>query len=191
MEQTTKYSSSGWRSNSFWLLLLLVFGFGFAQDKPDSDVRNQTLTSRHSLMVLQSYQNNSLQKLGDFYHYLNLLSAANDKNLQQQLKEAIYTLFDDKNILVEDFTTDKKDKIPLSYLLDNIASKKLNFSIKNENVSREFYRDFWYDSYTLEIAENGETKSRQIKQAVHLKPEDKAFGSNVKSVLQVSLGAIE
>jgi hypothetical protein len=189
MDQTTKYNSSAWRSSRFWPVFLLAFGFGFAQNI-DSHV-NQTLTARYPMAMLKSHQANSLQKLEDFYHYLNLLSATNDKDLQVQLKENIYTLFEDKNILVDDITTDKKDQLPLSYLLDNITSKQLTFSFKNEEVSQEFYYDYWFDSYALEITASGKSVSRTFRQIVYLKPENKAFGNTTKTILQVSLGPIE
>jgi len=189
MDQTTKYNSSVWRRNRFWPVLLLVFGFGFAQSA-DSHT-NQTLTARYPVAVLQSHQANSLQKLEDFYHYLNLLSETSDKDLQAQLKENIFSLFDDKNTLVDDITTDKKDEIPLSYLLDNIASKQITFHFKNQQVSREFYRDYWFDVYTLEITSGSKSVTRTFAQIVYLRPAEKAFGNTTKNILQVSLGPIE
>jgi hypothetical protein len=189
MDQTTKYNSSAWRRNRFWPVLLLVYSVGFAQSA-DSQA-NHMLTARYPVAMLKSHQANSLQKLGDFYHYLNLLSGTSDSNLQAQIKENIYSLFEDKNTLVDDLTTDRKDRIPLSYLLENIASKQITFDFKNQQVSREFYRDYWLDSYTLEITSGGKSVTREFTQIVYLKPEQKAFGNTTKNVLQVSLGPIE
>jgi hypothetical protein len=143
------------------------------------------------MAVLEAYQINSLQKINDFYHYLNLLSATDDTDLQMQIKENIYALFEDRNILVDNILTETDDRIPLSYLLDNIASKKLVFAFKNEQVGKDFYRDYWVDSYTLEINEKGKTTTQKVRQSVYLKPETKAFGKTTKTVLSVSLGAIE
>jgi len=188
MMQIAKYNLSGWLSNSF--LPLLLVSFSVVGQSADSGTR-ETLASKYSLAMLEAHQANSLEKVGDFYHYLNLLSATDDKTLQQQIKENIFALFEDKNVLVDDFTTDVKDKIPLSYLLDNIASRQIRFAVVNEKISREFYRDYWFDSYDVEITANGVKKTRRLKQTVYFRPEDKAFGSQRKTVLAVSLGTIQ
>jgi hypothetical protein len=188
MEQTTKYNSSGWRRNSLWLLLLFsVFAMGQSND---SATRSR-LDSRYSIAMLEAHQANSLGKLTDFYHYLNLLSGTDDKQLQSQLKENIYALFIDKNILIEDLTTDKTDQIPLSYFLDSVASKGLTFVIKDKAVSREFYYDYWFDSYTLEVTAGGKKMTRETMQAVHFGPQHKPFGNKSKTVVGAMLGGIK
>lgn len=171
-------------------MLLLFAGFGYAQSH-ESAVKNQTLAARYSMAMLEAHQANSLEKINDFYHYLNLLSAAKDKELQAQLKENIYALFEDKNIIVNDILAQKAGQIPLSYLLDNIASRGISFSVIDERAGKDFYRDSWYDYYTLQIAEKGKATTLQVKQSVYMKPEKKAFGETYKTVLSVSLGAIE
>ena len=189
MEQTEKYSSSGSRSNSLALLLLLVSLFATGQDV--ETVRGQTLSSRFPVAMLKAQQENSLEKIGDFYYYLNLLSASSDNALQEQLKENIYGLFADKNTLVEDFTTGKPDRIPLTYLLDNVASRRMSFSVKNESVSKHFYSDYWIDSYDLEVAQEGIVSLRQVRHVIYFRPEDKNYGSRAKTVMGVALGGLE
>lgn len=189
MEQTRKYNSSGWRSSK-WMLLLLFTGIAMAQDI-DSSIRNQSLASRFPAAMLEAHQVNSVARIGDFYHYLNLLSATDDKQLQTQLKENIYALFDDKNTLIDNFLTEKNDPIPLSYLLDNIASRNFIFSFKPETPKPLYFRDYWFDTYTLEWTQDGQSSARKIKQRVYLKPEDKTFGATSKAVLSVTLGGIE
>jgi len=187
MTQTTKYSLSGWLSSKF--LLLLLASVSAIGQSADSGSR-ETLTSKYSLAMLEAHQANSLEKIVDFYHYLNLLSATDDTELQNQIKENIYTLFEHRNTLVSDFTTDQTGQIPLAHLLDNIASGKLRFSVENESFAREFYRNYWYDTYELEITSGDVKTRRQISQVIYFKPEDKTFGKTKKTVPAVLLGPI-
>lgn len=189
MEQTKKYNSSGWRSSK-WLLVLLFPLISLAQDI-ESAVRKQTLAARFPAAMLEAHQTNSLAKIGDFYHYLNLLSATDDKTLQTQIKENIYALFEDKNTLVKNFVTAQNAPIPLSYLLDNIAARNFIFSFKPVAPKPLYFSDYWFDDYTLEWTQNGQSATLEIKQRVYLKPEEKVFGSSSKSVLSVTLGAFE
>ena len=187
MIQTAKYSLSGWLSSSF-ALLLLVSAAAIGQSADSGS--HARLTSKYSRPMLEAHQANSLDKIGDFYHYLNLLSAAGDQALQNQIKENIYALFESKNTVIDDFSTDVEDQIPLSYFLDNIASRQMVFSIVNQSAGQEFYRDYWIDSYDLEVVVSGIKKTRRLRQTIYLKPENKAFGTRQKTVLAVSLGPI-
>lgn len=189
MEQTRKYNSSGWRSSK-WLFALMFSGVLAAQES-DSAVRRNSLATRFPAAMLEVHQVNSVGKIGDFYHYLNLLSATDDKALQDQLKENIYALFDDKNTLVDNFFTEKNDPMPLSYLLDNIAARNFIFSFKPETPKPLYFRDYWFDVYTLEWTQDGQSSVRKVKQRVYLKTEEKTFGATSKAVLSVTLGGIE
>lgn len=189
MEQTRKYNSSAFRRNKFLLPVLFCCAFGFSQDA--SVHVQKTLMNAFSAPALDAYKENSLQKVTDFYYYLNLLSANKDADLEAQLKENIFSLFEDRNVVINDFTTDKKDQIPLSYLLENIASKEIVFSVKNEQVKKMTYENYWFGSYTLEVTKNGKSALFRLHQKIFLKTEEKNFGNESKQVWQTSLGGIE
>lgn len=189
MGQTRKFGSFAFRRNKFLFPVLFCCAFGFSQS---SDPRVQkTLMHAFSDTALDVYKENSLQKVVDFYYYLNLLSATKDSGLEAQLKETIFSLFEDRNVVLNDFTTEKDDQIPLAYFIENITSKEFVFSIKNEKVAKMTYENYWIGSYTLEVTKNGQTAVLRLQQKIFMKPETKSFGSESKIVWQTSLGGIE
>lgn len=190
MEQTRKYGSFASLRSNFLLPVLFCCAFGFSQDASSAHVQ-KTLINAFSAPALDAYKENSLEKVVDFYHYLNLLSANKDEALEAQLKENIFSLFEDKNVVLEDFTTDKKDQIPLSYLLENIASKEITFLVKNKDVTKMTYENYWIGSYALEVTQNGRAVLYRLHQKIFLKTEAKTFGNESKQVWQTALGGIE
>lgn len=184
--KTKRLTLSGWPNK--WLMLLLVCGSCFAQSAMTGS--KKSLNSQFSSAALHAYQQNSDGKIRDFYHYLNLLSDTTDEMLKSQMQQSIYTLFEDRNVVLANPLAEKSGRIPLSYLLENVFGRKMKFALLSVTPRTEFHQDFWIDDYLLQISTPESTRTVKLSQVVFLKSKTKSFGQSEKTVWNLSLGTI-
>ncbi len=187
MEKTTRYNSSVWRRSSFLLLLLFPMA-GFSQSDGN---RVPTIKNTFSTAAIKSYQESSILKIEDFYHYLNLLSGAQANDLKLQLTENIVSLFDKNNTLVANMAAGSKDRIPLTDLLSKISlTPEMAFRVSDVRML-PIGNDFWFCTYQLEISREGEQITLPVTQKIFLQHIVKSFGGTSSGVWELSLGEMQ
>lgn len=135
---------------------------------------------------LKAYQENSKNKIKDFYQYLNIIADQDTPlELNTQAKENIYTLFNqNKKALIPDFLTKGYSLVPLDQFLEKIHHQSLVFEI-SEQKTTVFY-DYWMNNYNLKL--NGKKEPICINQQVSFLEQPKKFGEETKNVWSITLG---
>ncbi len=180
-------------SKAILILAGLSFSLLLKSQSNLSTSTNQGMKAQFSQSSLQAYQESSLSKVEDFYQYLELLSDETvSQALKNELKETIYSQFQNTDVQVYNFTEEPASLITLNQLLTFVEKdKSIKFTIKNENSLKEIYSDYWINSYTLEVSRESEIQIFFIKQKVYFSPQLKKFGEREKEVWTMLLGEME
>lgn len=169
-------------------LFFLVFsGFVFGQTIPTAP---QGIKANFSEQSIRVYQENSQNKLNEFYEYLSLYSTEKDENLKKQIRENLFLMVDN-DFEIPDFTTDNQKEISLEKLLSKIENQNIQFKIKTGQTPTEVEINHWTNPYILRISQNGKTTEFKVEQTIYFEPKEKKFGSKLKTVWETKLGDLE
>lgn len=180
----------------FYTTIFFLFLFSFegksqavisTESQKSKDIKVQF--SENSVKV---FQQSSQSKVKDFYEYLGLLTSKTlSEELRKQTEENIYSLVENKNIEIIDFTSAENAKINLQALILKLMREtyEIKFVVKSE-ISFPTSANYWLNSYLLEIHQNNKIESKKIEQKVYFSPQIKSFGSEQKEVWVISLGEI-
>lgn len=170
------------------LLLLLISGCSFGQEairKP------QGIKAEFSPKIIRAYQENSQDKITEFYEYLTLYSAEKDIGLQSEIEKNIYSVLDSEDLEMVDFTNPEKSGIRLSEFLNKIRNGNYRFQIKSQQSSDEIGLNQWRNQYELSVSKNRAEWTYRVSQTVYFEVQEKSFGSKTKSVWEMKLGNID
>ncbi|OYU79038.1 MAG: hypothetical protein CFE23_15955 [Flavobacterium sp. BFFFF1] len=176
------------------ILLLTVFVFAAACYGQNAESRNNAIKANFSQAALGAWQQHSLDKVRDYFQYLELLAnETSSEPLKAQLKESIYTLFEARNTMVIDITSADKTPMTLENLLEKMDKFKrpLKINIKKKRLSSYFSDNYWMNIYTIEITVDNNTMINDVSQKIYFLPQIKDFGGKSKEVWSLKLGEME
>lgn len=168
-------------------VLILFSGVIFGQSLPDT---SNKITANFSLESIRAYQENSQNKLDEFYEYLTLYSNEQNQELKKQIRENILTLTE-SGFSLPDFTNPNSDEISLEKFLSKIENQFYQFKIKSTKNSSEIGFNQWTNSYVLWVSQNKNSSEFDLEQIIYFEPKEKQFGSKTKTVWEIKLGNIQ
>lgn len=166
----------------FLFLSALVFG-------QNLEIR-QGIKANFSQKSIQAYQENSQNKLDEFYEYLTLYSTEKDVELKSQIRENISSMVESEMEIL-DFTRPVPVEIDLEGFLSKIEDQSFQFKIISGQNHGEVGMNHWMNSYVLSVSRNGKTSEFDVEQIIYFEPKEKQFGSKTKTVWEVKLGDIQ
>jgi hypothetical protein len=167
-------------------ILLCISALVFGQTLPESP---QGIRANFTAKSIEAYQENSQNKIREFYEYLTLYSNEKNTELKKQIRENILSLTDsDMEIL--DFTSTVPSEIELDKFLSKIENQSFEFKIKSVQNSAETGSNDWINSYLLSVIQNGKTSDFKLNQTINFEPKEKQFGSKTKTVWEMKLGDV-
>lgn len=166
----------------FLFLSALVFG-------QNLEIR-QGIKANFSQKSIQVYQENSQNKLDEFYEYLTLFSTEKDVELKNQIRENIFSMVENE-FKMPDFTQSDAAEISLEEFLSKIENQSFQFKVKSRQNPGELGMNHWMNSYVLSVSRNGKTSEFDVEQIIYFEPKEKQFGSKTKTVWEVKLGDIQ
>ncbi|MDY0090548.1 MAG: hypothetical protein RBR78_09305 [Flavobacteriaceae bacterium] len=169
------------------VLLIFLSGIVFGQD---ANINSQSIKANFSTKNIQAYQENSQNKLDEFYEYLSLYSTENNENLKSQIRENIFSMVEN-GIEIPDFTELNPVKINLPKFLSKIENQSILFKIKSDRNPTEAGFNQWTNPYVLSVSQNGKTTEFEVEQIIYFEPKEKQFGSKTKTVWEIKLGDIQ
>jgi len=169
------------------LLFLFVSGVLFGQAVPESP---KGIKANFSMRSIEAYQENSQNKLEEFYEYLSFYSSETNAELRNQIKENIFSMVE-TDVEILDFTEINPKKIDLEEFLSKIKNKSYRFSIQSKPASSELGLNQWQNVYTLSVSQKEKTTDFKLNQIIYFEPKEKKFGSKTKTVWEVKLGDIQ
>ena len=167
--------------------LILFSGFGFGQTLP---ISSEGIQSNFSAKSIGAYQENSQNKLDEFYEYLTMYSAEKDAELKEQIRENIISLTKNQ-ISIPNFTKAQSSEIDLETFLSEIENQSYQFSIKSGKSLDEIGFNQWVNSYVLWVSRKEKTIEFELEQIIYFEPKEKQFGNKTKTVWEVKLGDIQ
>ena len=173
--------------NIYIVLLIFISGITFGQD---AGINSQSIKANFSTKNIQAYQENSQNKLDEFYEYLSLYSTENDENLKSQIRENIFLMVE-IGIEIPDFTEPNLVKIDLAKFLFKIENQSILFKIKSDQNPTEAGFNQWTNPYVLSVSRNGKTSEFEVEQIIYFEPKEKKFGSKTKTVWEIKLGDVQ
>ena len=173
----------------FFIAIGLIISFSVSGQNAN-DPAITSIKANYTMASIKAYQESAVLKVEDYYNYLNLLSSRTTaEDLKTEITGALFSLFEDNNVVVIDITALPPTTIPLADLVTKIANQNYSFTPYNYENSI-VATDFWTTKYQLTI-EYKETKTEQICfQRVFFKPMMKTFGSTKKEVWALFLGDV-
>lgn len=143
------------------------------------------------MAALSAWQNHSMEKVADFYAYLNLLSDENTgSELKVEIIKNIEDLFQSKNVSVIDFSGISKNN-NLEQLLKIVSAQKIGFKISDQINFTEVSENSWSVNYLVEVTQNGKKSVVHVNQTIWLSQSQKAFGAKSKTVWRQVLGEMK
>lgn len=176
----------------FCILFVLSCFWAPAQEASHNVHQEANLNQILSVKVLRAYQEHSQSKVEDLFSYFQLLTETTvSPDLKKEVIDNIYLLFNNKNVLVTDFTSPKLETISLSQLIQKlIESKSLVFKINNKTQFNNVTNNSWTTNYNLIITQSGKEIPIQLTQTIYFLNEIKSFGTTSKSIQSTYLGGI-
>lgn len=166
--------------------LICYSGLAFGQSAPEFQ---NAIKSNFSQQSIEVYQENSQNKLNEFYEYLTIYSTETDQDLKSQVKENIFSMVAPE-IEIVDFTQEIPNEIGLAELLSKIENQNYTFQLKSHLKSSETAINHWTNSYKLSIIKGQKIKEIAVNHQIYFQPEEKQFGSKTKTVWEIRLGDI-
>lgn len=138
--------------------------------------------------TILAYQNEGINKIKDFYAYINLYDSSQDNiSLQSEIDKSIQNLFINSNILLKDvFGTN--NNLTLSTFLMKIKKNNANVKILSFSNSNAILDSYFIFNYKLQVRVNSKIEVYDLEQKVYFFPSEKQFGNQVKKVWQLKLG---
>lgn len=173
--------------NLYIVLMIFLSGIAFGQE---AGIHLKSIQANFSEQSIRVYQENSQNKLNEFYEYLSLYSAEKDESLKKQIRENLFLMVDN-NLKIPDFTIENPKEISFEKLLSKIENQNIQFKIKIGQTPTEVEINHWINPYILRISQNGKPTEFKVEQTIYFEPKEKKFGSKLKTVWETKLGNLE
>jgi hypothetical protein len=170
----------------YLIVFVLMSLFGFSQSSAIGLEKNNSIVSNFSEASIVVYQEVAIDKINDFYSYLNLYKEVKSVALQQEIDINVRTIFFNENVEVFDFIQDNNN-VHLDVLLKQCKKEKFTYTVSNFKKETPSKTNFFLITYDLEIINEAIKKYKMI-QKVYFFPSVKSFGSEKKNVWQLKLG---
>lgn len=167
--------------------LFFLSGILLGQAVPESP---KGIKANFSMRSIEAYQENSQNKLEEFYEYLSIYSSETNEELKKQIRENILAMAD-VGVRFRDFTESTQPEISLVEFLSKIENKSYRFEIKSRQISGELGLNEWVNSYVLVVTLNQTRSEFEVNQIIRFEPIEKKFGSKTKTVWEINLGDIQ
>lgn len=175
------------KKRGYIIVFILMSLFGYSQSTARISENKNSIVSNFSEASILAYQDLAVDKINDFYGYLNLYKEENSVALQQEIEENIRTVFLNEDVSVLNFIEDKNEVVPLSVLLNECEKRSAIYEVSNFKKEMASNANFFLIAYDLEI-KNESIKKYKMIQKVYFFPSVKSFGSEKKNVWQLKLG---
>ncbi|MBA5629716.1 hypothetical protein [Moheibacter lacus] len=168
-----------------FIVLFSFSGLAFGQEALD---HSQSIKANFNAKSIKAYQENSQQKLNEFYEYLTLYSHEKDAELRNQILKNIHSIVESESIKMLDFTLPSKSEISLQDFLTLIQNESYQFQILEQPISKELEWKQWTNLYTIQVKKDNQISDYSIQQIILFQPMEKRFGSKTKTVWEIKLG---
>lgn len=168
------------------LLFLFLSGLALGQNLESP----QGIKANFSQKSIETYQENSQNKLDEFYEYLTLYSTEKDVELKNQIRENIFSMVENE-FKMPDFTQPNPNEISLEEFLPKIENQSFQFKVKSRKNPNELGRNQWTNHYVLSVSRNETTSEFEVEQTIYFEPQEKQFGSKTKTVWEMKLGDVQ
>lgn len=166
-------------------MLFSFSGLTFGQQAMD---HSQSIKANFNAKSILVYQENSQQKLKEFYEYLTMYSQEKDAELRNQILKNIHSIVQSESIKMLDFTRSSKSEISLQDFLKLILNESYQFQILEQPISKELECNQWTNLYTIQVKKGANISDYLIQQIILFQPMKKRFGSKTKTVWEIKLG---
>jgi len=166
-------------------VLISVSGIFYAQEASPQGIK-----ANFSAKSIGAYQENSQNKLDEFYEYLTIYSREKSPGLKEQIRSNIMSLTKNQ-ITLPDFTEAQPNEIDLETFLFKVENQSYQFNIESGRSSDEIGFNQWVNSYVLSVSQKGKTIEFELEQTIYFEPKEKEFGNKTKTVWEVKLGDIQ
>ena len=167
--------------------LFFLSGILLGQAVPESP---KGIKANFSMRSIEAYQENSQNKLEEFYEYLSIYSSETNVELKKQIRENILAMAD-AQMRFRDFTKSTQPEIGFIEFLSKIENKSYRFEIKSGQNSGELGLNEWVNSYVLVVFHKKNRSEFEVNQIIRFEPLEKKFGSKTKTVWEINLGDIQ
>lgn len=175
---------------TLYIFILFPF-FIFGQDSGvvknnEQNITKSSIYNQFSKVAVVAYQNQAEATIADFYNYINLYANSNSE-LNQEIDLAIYNLFLNNSILVEDIFNENSSQITLLQFVKKCKENKATITILNfeEKAVSDNYFTF---NYQISVGVKNQLNTIDLLQKVYFFPSEKQFGTEKKTVWQLKLG---
>ena len=165
-------------------VFILASGYLSGQD---AGFNQKGIKANFTQKSIEAYQENSQNKLKDFYEFLSLYSHENNGELRKQIQSNILSMVSSETMEVMDFTTSSIKLIALTELLKKIENQNYTFEISKIESSENISLYEWENFYQLKITKGNHSEIRKVSQAIIFEPLEKRFGNKSKLVWELKL----
>lgn len=166
-------------------IFLLFFYFGKAQTTNTSFAKN-SISYNFNKSQISAYQNTSFEKFEQFVEYFNLLQNSNDAELNTQIKQSLFSLFENPEVQIQDFL-DSNEIVSLRSFLEKYQNSKQIVQILSKKNEKQIFQNSWLNIY--QIKTNSE-KTIDLQQIISFEIQEKKFGNKTKEVWELKLGEL-
>jgi len=174
------------KTTAYILFFILLFSSGKAQQSQSGDARN-SISNNFSKQQISAYQNSSLEKFEQFTEYFNLIQETQDSELKDQLKQNIFSLFENPETEIIDFFASNK-KITIRQFLNKYQNLNQIIKVISMKSAVSVFQNSWINIYQIT---NNFGEIITLKQTISFQKEEKKFGKNSKEVWEVKLGKLD
>lgn len=113
-------------------IFLLFFSFGKGQDSKVAFAKN-SISYNFNRAQISVYQNTSSEKFEQFIDYFNLLQNSNDAELNAQIKQSLFSLFENPEVQIQDFLDSNEIVSLRNFLEKHQHSKQIVYILSKKN----------------------------------------------------------
>lgn len=173
--------------NIIYLFFCIPF-FAISQNSNAKIVSNKnSILANFSETSIVAYQDGAVEKIEDFYSYLNLYAQTSNANVKNEIKANIEAIFLNQNLILTDIVEGNEVKKTMQELLEKFKNTSTHFETSNFKKEMDLNGNFFLIHYDLQV-KNRENKQYKIHQKVYFFPSMKNFGTAQKNVWQLKLG---
>ncbi|MPS71746.1 MAG: hypothetical protein E2590_01195 [Chryseobacterium sp.] len=174
------------KTTIYIFFLILLFSNGKAQQSQSVDSKN-SISNNFNKQQISAYQNGSLEKFEQFAEYFNLIQETQDSELKEQLKQNVFSLFENPETEIIDFFA-SNEKITVRQFLNKYQNSNQIIKVISMKSDVSIFQNFWINIYQI-IDNSGEIIT--LKQTIIFQKQEKKFGKNSKEVWEIKLGTLE
>lgn len=147
----------------------------------------QSISNNFNTLTIASYQQQSQNKIKEFFEYLNEYAQTTDEALSKELEKVLLQSLQNENLGFTNILNPAATKVSFATLLETVKKNNLRFSLFSFNTIKT-QQSYFECEYSLQISQMDEVKQTKLTQKVYLYPYEKKFGQMQKQVWELKLG---